>query len=214
MTTTTTLYSDTATDIEFHRIDYVKRSKVSVRTKDGSPLMTYRFNNIPQFYHPYLSWTNLDCCNGWSYDNEYLLRAVQDGKKLVAEEELAFTSVESMSEDKIARTLKLESPSVKFRIKSLPQLLENPYCPDSRILEIARRGTLADFFDLDEIISAYGRHGVTFCDREIALITEMSHTELFDLFFGKSANWDLFPAPVLGMGLGYPIESTASILTM
>ena len=123
------------------REDKVKRSCVKV-AKDGCTFRTYRFNNIPFYEHPLLSWANLDCCNGWIYDEDYLLIAVQEGKKPVAD----------------------------IVLSELPDITASPtidvwYDPEPvwngmKHMIIARHGCLADFFDLDEIVEAYRKQDV------------------------------------------------------
>lgn len=61
------------------------RGKVRVLNEMNHTIRTYRFNNLPFYEHPLLSWANLDCCDGWDHDEEYLLTAVQEGKKPVAD---------------------------------------------------------------------------------------------------------------------------------
>jgi len=73
------------------RYDYKTRSKVRVYSEDPCTgktfgLRIYRFKLIAdQFISPYIGWSNLDCCGGWSCDEEYLDTAVQTGKKLFAQ---------------------------------------------------------------------------------------------------------------------------------
>ena len=69
--------------IDMVRIDAKKRSKVCVCNKTGKTIRTYRMNNVPFYEHQYLSWANLDCCNGWAYDDEYLYSAVTERTALV-----------------------------------------------------------------------------------------------------------------------------------
>ena len=80
-----TLLHKNSKGVTIIREDGKKRSSVKVLAPDGHTLHTYRFNNIPPYSHPLLSWANLDCCGGWTYDKEYLLTAVQNGKKPVAD---------------------------------------------------------------------------------------------------------------------------------
>ena len=170
----------------------VKRSCVKV-AKDGCTFRTYRFNNIPFYEHPLLSWANLDCCNGWIYDEDYLLIAVQEGKKSVAD----------------------------IVLSELPDITASPtidvwYDPEPvwngmKHMIIARHGCLADFFDLDEIVEAYRKQDVKI---DIAALDPYTHTPLITLF---QYNFWVNPRNVAewvitGLGLGYPIESTASIL--
>ena len=178
------------------REDKVKRSCVKV-AKDGCTFRTYRFNNIPFYEHPLLSWANLDCCNGWIYDEDYLLIAVQEGKKPVAD---------------IFRTdLPDIAPSSTIDVAPSPTI-DVWYDPEKKNhMIIARHGCLADFFDLDEIVEAYRKQNVII---DIATLEPYIHTPLITLF---QYNFWVNPRNVAewviaGLGLGYPIESTASIL--
>ena len=70
------------------REDFKTRSQVKVVSEFAGKracLRTYRFNLIHEAVEvPYCSWANLDCCGGWSCDEEYLDTAVQKGLKLFA----------------------------------------------------------------------------------------------------------------------------------
>lgn len=70
------------------REDLKTRSQVKVVSEFAGKracLRTYRFNLIHETVEvPYCSWANLDCCGGWSCDEEYLDTAVQKGLKLFA----------------------------------------------------------------------------------------------------------------------------------
>ena len=174
--------------ITMTREDKVKRSCVKVASH-GCTFRTYRFNNIPFYEHPLLSWANLDCCNGWVYDKDYLLTAVQEGKKPVAD---IFLS---------------ELPSITT--SSTIDVWHDPEKKNHMI--IALHGCLADFFDLDEIVEAYRKQNVII---DIADLEPYTHTPLITLF---QYNFWVNPRNVAewvitGLGLGYPIESTASIL--
>ena len=184
----TTVLHENSKGITMTREDKVKRSCVKVASH-GCTFRTYRFNNIPFYEHPLLSGANLDCCNGWVYDKDYLLTAVQEGKKPVAD---------------IFRT-------------DLPDSIPSPsidvwYDPEQKNhMIIARHGCLADFFDLDEIVEAYRKQDVKI---DIAALESYTHTPLITLF---QYNFWVNPRNVAewviaGLGLGYPIESTASIL--
>ena len=174
------------------REDKVRRSCVKV-TSPGYTHRVYRFNNIPFYEHPLLSWANLDCCGGWAYDKDYLLTAVQDGKKPVAD------IVEAM--------LPEVSPSPSVDVWYDPE----PVWNGMKLMIIARHGCIADFFDLDEIVEAYKKQDVRI---ERAALEPYAHTPLIELF-----QEEFWTAPrtreewiITGLGLGYPIESTASIL--
>ena len=76
---------------------------------------------------------------------------------------------------------------------------------------VARKGTLADFFDIDEIVEAYATQGINLNPE---LLQPYFSTPLINLF--QDRFWinprTLEEWVVTGLGLGYPIESTASLL--
>ena len=182
--------------IKMIREDGKKRSKVRVLAPDGHTLHTYRFNNIPPYSHPLLSWANLDCCGGWAHDKDYLYTAVQDGKKPVAD-------ITSDSLPDIAPT-----PEIDIWRNPTPTT-NGPYTWWHMI--VARKGTLADFFDIDEIVEAYRKQGVEIGRGKLAPYFSTPLITLFQNDFWvtpiKLEEW-----VVTGLGLGYTIESTASLL--
>jgi hypothetical protein len=76
---------------------------------------------------------------------------------------------------------------------------------------VARNGALQDYFDIDEIIAAYARQDVDVYRPDLEESFSVPLTILFRQEFWKApqiqADWI-----TTGLGLGYPIESTASIL--
>ena len=182
--------------IKMIREDGKRRSKVRVLAPDGHTLHTFRFNNIPPYSHPLLSWANLDCCGGWAHDKEYLLTAVQNVKKPVAD----------ITSDSLPDIM--PTPDIEVWHDPVPTT-NGPYTWWHMI--VARKGTLADFFDIDEIVEAYRKQGVEIGKGELAPYFSIPLTTLFqDRFWinpGKLEEW-----VVAGLGLGYPIESTASLL--
>ena len=127
------------------REDGKRRSKVRVLAPDGHTIQTYRFNNIPPYSHPLLSWANLDCCGGWTYDKEYLLTAVQTGKKPVAD-------ITSDSLPNITPT-----PDIDVWHDPVPTT-NGPYTWWHML--VARKGTLANLFDIDEVVETYATQGI------------------------------------------------------
>ena len=77
---------ETNRGIIFEKTETKNRCKVSVKNMDGSHThMNYRYKKTDKtFLSPYISWENLNCVNGWEFDETYLLTAVQEGKKLCA----------------------------------------------------------------------------------------------------------------------------------
>ncbi len=82
-------------------------------------------------------------------------------------------------------------------------------------VEIIRRGTLADFYDIDEIVDVYKKHGISVTTTDLYIYFKV---ELSDLFTGKFNGYE-YPNPstlvkciVTGLGLGHPIESTVGFI--
>lgn len=184
--------------ITFERTDYRNRSKVKV-SSHGYNHRTYRFNNVPEFKSPYISWQNLDCCNGWAYDNTYLKSSVQNGTKLFAQ------IIHDREEIFDA------APGVE--IATRPHgWLEN-HCET----HLYRTGCLSDYYDLDAVFEHYSRLGIDLEDGEIDLIRDYCSIEL-SVFATDQAPVDYANVEsiedliVTGLLLGYPLESTASII--
>ncbi len=203
--------------IRIIRIDSKHRTKIRVESADGKTVYRiYRCNNLPFYEHQYLSWANLDCCNGWKHDDSYLYTAVQKGLKLVAGISITEEAGYPVDENKIHLSIEqLIHPYDKscedYYITSIRE--NGPY----RFInaEIIRRGTLADFYDIDEIIDVYKTHDILV---DINTLYIYFKVELSDLFTGKFNGYE-YPNPstlvecvVTGLGLGYPIESTVGFI--
>lgn len=207
----TTILNENSHGIRMVKTDLKKRSRVDVVNKYGKTLMTYRFNNIPLYEHPYLSWKNLDCCNGWMHDNDYLLTAVQEGKKLVASIYISGTDIDEIQER--LKNLESNADEAKEHFE-----IEEKHINGATMyvgIIIARKGMLAEYFDIDEVADVYKSHGVTINKRKLE---EYFNIELIDLFARHSKGFD-YANPgtdteliVCGFGLGYPIESTAYLI--
>lgn len=233
------------------RKDYKNRSKIEVRDKNDFLHMIYRMPNIPFYEHPLLSWKNLDQCNGWNHDEEYLRTAVQKGHKLVAEftidiklekctrdfseqsyeiaREKIHAQCENLNSDRETVCLNTHifpNNNVSVMTPTKKELMGNmPGCSlynDSIIWNflVIRKGKLSDFFSVDEIVQAYQNNGIS-VDRNI--LCQYFDLDMTDLFTNKvdmvgSTEWDgekmpyTYKAILTGLGFGYPIESTASLL--
>ena len=184
--------------VKMIREDKVKRSTVKV-IEDGHTLHTYRFNNIPFYEHPYLSWTNLDCCGGWDYDKDYLYTAVQECKKPVAE-----ITGETLPEI-------LLTPDIEIWKNPVPTING----PNKRWhMLVTRKGRLSDYFDIDSIVAAYAAQDFKIDKTSKAVLEEYFSVPLITLF--QNPFWFTLrtadEAIVTGLGLGYPIESTISLI--
>ena len=204
--------------IQIIREDMKKRSKVTVRIAGGEPIRTYRFNLIPdQFDCPYISWANLDHCGGWVSDGSYLDTAVQNGLKLYAGRTQALKcsylpNYPSM-EEALTVFKKLSATLPEGVIADQEELIES----DGRCLHtfICRTGTIADHIDLDAVFDFYEKLGITVPTEEVRRLCNIEIKQYglanapFVYFNAKTAA-ELITT---GLLLGYPLESTASILT-
>lgn len=208
--------------ISIIRTDLKRRSHVKVISHhNGSDYThrTYRFNNIPdRYFSIYMSWANLDCCGGWSFDEEYLRHAVQNEKKLYADISISL-------KDRYFP----DAPTTPEAIASLYQLqdtLPDTLCAgiDNRIsnnkhlnIYICRRGAIKDFFSLNIVFLFYQKLGIHLSDQTKDEVSRYCVIEISD-FSSSAAPYVYYdsssPAELIttGLLLGYPIESTASLL--
>lgn len=208
--------------IRMIRTDKVRRSKVDVVSENGYRHMTYRMNNVPFYKHSLLSWKNLDYCGGWgAKDEEYLYTAVQKDHKLMALITVPLYEVDCPETENNLRVivgdeLKTMCPDLDdahegWRIASVSRDYYGTVCN----VQILRRGCFADFFDVKEIVEAYHRQSFDRVKRED--LEPYFHVELSELFPNEeipvtsSNDYDV-RSILTGLALGYPIESTASLL--
>lgn len=180
--------------IRIVRRDFVNRSEVKVYGLDNRPIMTYRFNNVPTYEHQMLSWANLDCCGGWRYDDDYLKTAVQNGLKPVADVFL-----------KIDERMDVEGDNIDIHYEV------NKWDERYQSALVALKQPLSDLFDIHEITKAYRRQDVCLDECRLESYMSIPLNELFrDRFWVCTVtNEELV---ITGLGLGYPIESTASLI--
>lgn len=184
--------------ITIERTDYKNRSKVKVHN-NGYNLRTYRFNNVSEFESPYISWQNLDQCGGWATDESYLDTAVQNGTKL------------------FAQIIHQEGQSFEYSDDVVVITKKHGWCEGYCETHICRKGCLADYYDIDAVLAHYSRLGIDLTDDEVNLIHEFCNIELSVFATDQApinyANFEnLEDLVVTGLLLGYPLESTASII--
>ena len=194
---TTTLFTNPY-GFKFDRTDYKKRSKVKVHN-NGFNLMTYRFNNVEFFESPYISWQNLDQCGGWATKDDYLKTSVQNGTKLFAQIIHADGEVFEESDNVVIRT-------------------KDGYDSTYKETHICRKGTLNDYYDLEAVFGHYRKLGLNFPLFEVRQIIPLLYETDISVFGTDEAPFD-FRRPstieeliVDGLLLGYPLESTASLI--
>ena len=154
----------------------------------------------------------------WVYDPSYLLyHAVQEGRKLVASEDLSLPEGSAMpSAEEVGEMLSVDRGEVELSVCKVP---DNPYVRELLVrVSLARKGSLREFFDMDEVLEVYRRHGVWLSEEELSKIDRLFDVGLHDLFFGGvgGLNWfttiDDADCIIAGLGLGYPLESTVSFI--
>ena len=204
------------------REDFRLRSQVKVYS--GFPenkycIRTYRFDFIHEPIEiPYCSWANLDCCGGWACDEEYLDTAVQKGLILFAGR---VVSLRHQYNPNLPTRQEAERSFEMFQ-KTMPAGMfagvERPQKnPNYFYTFICRTGKISDYIDLDTVFAIYGKLGQTipasvrgevqrFCEYEMKLYgTDQAP---FQYVHAETAA-ELITT---GLLLGYPVESTVSIL--
>lgn len=155
------------------------------------------------YQSPYLSWYNLICCSN-NYGPipvvPYMNYSVQQGKKVAAT---------------------IYPDTVEEYMKIIADTKEDYYCFPFNVAEyqymlfLSKKGTLADYFDLDKILAVYRESGI-----------ELDEQKMRD-YFGKELSWfgkpDECPIEIhnclgneelasVGLLFGYPVESTVALL--
>lgn len=172
----------------------------------------YRFPNVNiEFYSPYLSWENLNYCGGWWHDDKYLLTAVQKNKKLYADISEYIDPDRREEKEQKLELLKQNLPA---------GILAGEYINyNDKFFSffICRSGCLQDYFDLEEVFAAYKKLGIDFRKSQKEKIKAFCSSEI--RLFGSNIpfNYGNSETPeelvVTGLLLGYPIESTAAIIS-
>lgn len=213
-----TLLHKNSAGIEIVRIDMKKRSKVCIYgfyNEKRYTIRTYRMNNIPFYKHQYLSWDNLDCCNGWTYDEEYLYTAVQKNKKLIADITFNTTGPDEDKEKAMAKAKELVPDIADPKLNAIlkPGHI-NYYKNRYWHLALIAEGCLNDYFNLAELCTAYSLQGFDIFQwyNELKQIFSMKLTEVYSKrdFFNPISFVDCI---IVGLCFGYPIESTIDFMT-
>ena len=210
-----TLLYQSNVGIQFNKAVSKGVCTVKVQTKPGKrayTLMRYVYPDVElSVSSPFLSWENLNCCNGWAYDASYLLTAVQEGKKLYAGSTIFLESPSDLTnaEAHLAE-IRTALPDTCSAGKEL--VMNERFFP----FYICRRGTLRDFFDLEQVLDDYGRMGITLSPQDRKWFFHLGDVDLEKFATGKpmcyfSCKTDA-ELIATGLLLGYPIESTASLL--
>lgn len=195
-------------NIKFERRDFKKRSEVKVINEPiNYTLHTYRFNNIELDYDTkYMNWANMNCCNGWEYDRAYLKTAVQNDCKLYA-------GIHVTPEEFEILKSKSEKGIIYGKEKDC---IENI---DTKNYYICKEGKVSDYIDVEVVFSIYEKLGIIIPNKAKEIILDMAQEEIYkyssenNKFKLDYANaYDICDLVFTGMLLGYPIETTVSII--
>lgn len=201
--------------IEFNKETLKGTSYVKVqasRSKRAYTIKKYAFPDIELLTSsPLLSWENLNCCGGWTYDESYLFTAVQKGKKLYAGAAI-YLPAPGVTAEAESKLLEIKA-TLPDNCTAGKEIISNErFFP----LYICRKGCLKDFFDLEQVLEDYRRMGIVLrpkdrneffilCGIELSQFSTGSPMQYRDTATGAELI-------VTGLLLGYPIESTVSLL--
>jgi len=205
------------------------RIRLAIKNKDcKKTIAEYRYKNATGLLSPYVNWENFNCVDGWVYDKSYLYTAVQKGKKLYAGIAFSIAKKDAFPDKIFPQGFYTEvevSEIIENLSKNLPSdcILGSEHPDSERYLDVLRYfyickiGTILDYIDMYDVFTAYERFGVilnkTYQNRIKKLcsipINSFASEEHMDYANPKSvAEWI-----VTGLLLGFPIETTVSILS-
>ena len=186
-----------------------------------SPLtnVSYHYNPDDQYISQYLSEENLSYYvaeNNEDEEDEYLLNhALQESRKLCA-------TFWTKNAEQICRVF---NDSSRYNL-----FVGDTWKEEYKLVYVARKGKLSDYFDLEEIDAWYGSRNIPV---NCAIFDPMFETEMIDLLSGKYKNpalqttYSIFimfegddvlrdygPEGLIisGLLLGYPLEATADLI--
>lgn len=194
--------------IQFNRYDFKKRSVIKVESKYGM-IMEYRFNNRPLYEHKLLSWANLDMCNGWTHDEDYIPYAINNGTKLCGTVNATTNTPDIREAMEQISAMGLEGKNI-LPYKEPWKMYDGKW---NWIFKVYSKGCLADYFDLDEIRAVYAtRNDLMIDDRDWADFTDLAYYELAELPFDLINPVTDAELVATGLAFGYPIESTSWLI--
>jgi hypothetical protein len=197
---------ETNRGVVFEKTTSKNRCNVTIKNKNGSHTHTvYRFNNIAEpFASPFISWENLNCCNGWIHDESYLLTAVQNGRKLCSG--ITFDNENSLTEY-------INHLNNEYPYYCPPPMLNGAHTFYYHYIDVVREGAIRDYIDGDSVFRTYDKLGIRNFDKEI--VSRYMGTTMLELVSGKlDYSNPKTPEELIATGLllGYPLESTAWLL--
>lgn len=213
------------------------RENAKNRSVVKNRFIEYRFNNVPEYKHQYLSWANLALCGGFAVKDmqKTIYEAVVNNRKLVGELDLFGSNEEIPSIiEKYTGSLPdgIYCPSLTIWPESINRATNKHHL---RVWLTRSEGALADYFNFEEVRDQYLRLVNPETKEYMYEMLEDAHEyfniPLKELVWAGSQNSHLLynggylpyeysiinsvlPSQTIITGLlfGYPIESTASLL--
>lgn len=201
--------------IMFNRYDYKERSAVKVQSENGTTLMTYRMNNTPFYVNKYLSWENLDMCNGWRHDEAYTLKAICNGTKPAGS--INFETQNPDEFEAAAVLSKINIPATHRFVEKDCFVYPKAYYPEGGanwIFYILPEMSINELFDMDEIKEAYLKHTWGYIEKYNVWekVMDLANIKLTALPYDLMSPDTDAELIITGLAFGYPIESTASLI--
>ena len=183
--------------------------------------MHYTYKRLDEsLNYPFISWKNLSCCGGFITDEDYLERAVQDGLKLVSG--LTYFSDDYSNDTKIQNYI-ANNQSDDFSLLVNVDKVETYLGIKDRIgINVIRKGKLLDYYNFREIKRMYKKllpeldEYINVIFRKDNKLYRMFNTDMMELIEKSEYDYvnakDVSEMIYTGLLLGYPVESTASLL--
>lgn len=182
--------------------------KVQVeQPKRNYTLCKYMFPDLTiDYVSDFINWANLNCCGGWAYDKSYLYTAVQNSKKLYAGitvKEIPKEILETLPDDCV------------YGIEPLEPYGGNN--PDIHNYYICKTGTIEDYINISKVFYEYEKFGFPLSKEIILEVKNYCRTDIvnFASYIPYKYYAPINPSQFIttGLLLGYPIESTISVLS-
>lgn len=224
METKDILLHENSYGIKIIRKDYVKRSVVKViAPKFNKTIMTYRFNNLPEYKHNYLSWSNLDCCGGWAYDEEMILKNIANHHKPAGTYNIKTPREAGVEYTRECVVNKMKENGIKTECFDVV-LMSDWEMPEWYDYQhnwnwgiCLKDCCLKDLYNLNEIKNIYRNHNKLDVDWDIVAkcMYSFSLTDFFSCHVNgynpmTAIGWE--QGIITGLLFGYPLESTIGIL--
>lgn len=200
-------------DVSIWRIDEGNYSVVEIR-KDNEIKDRFRFRNVGEEIDcPYISWENLAYCGWYDKDGDDIISIMLVDRKLFASlgfenSDLVHDGNGRFADDEIENIIKQNDSLMGGYLEDGIEVYMDVF--------ICKKGTISDYIDIENVFSFYEKLGMKLWNNEKEMIKELCDHNISE-FATKSLLTYTHPKNrvelvVVGLLLGYPIESTVSIL--